>query len=256
MSNINELLKTLKAYTELTAINVYIPSLKREVKFKPLTAGQQKSFYNCVADNTVFKTKFIILTYEIIQENCLENIVEQLTTTDRLAILLALRKNILGPAITLGKNFIPANIEDCFETAKTMTLLGSRSVKVKDFEIDFMPPLAAEQYFIEKELRENNTETSAPINKVVQDIVFTESIKIIDEITLVDGEQKAKFNFGSLSFKDRIAIIEALPAEVLFEIQKYIKDVNTEHATLLRAKLSDGSLVVFDITPDFFLDMQ
>jgi len=254
MSNINELLKTLKTYTELTAIDVYIPSLKREVKFKPLTAGQQKSFYNCLTDNVVFKTKFIILTYEIIRDNCLEDIVESLTITDRLAILLALRKNILGSSITLGKNLVAASIESCFGFAKTMTLVEPRTVKVKDFEISFMPPLAVEQYYIEKELRENASEASAPINKVVQDVIFTESIRIIDEITLVEGDQKAKFNFGDLPIKDRILLVEALPAEILFEIQKYIKEINDEQAALLRAQLTDGTLIVFDITSDFFLD--
>ena len=68
MSNINDILSTLNQLSEKNSFKVYIPSLKREVAFKPLTSGQQKLFYLCVSDN-LFNSKFITSAFEIFYEN-------------------------------------------------------------------------------------------------------------------------------------------------------------------------------------------
>ena len=88
MSNINTILSALDNLTEKNSFEVYLPSLKRGVMFKPLTAGQQHLLYLCVSDNVVYHSKFIFITYDIIKENCLEqDLIDKLTVIDRIVIL-------------------------------------------------------------------------------------------------------------------------------------------------------------------------
>lgn len=256
MSRINEILTALKTYTEINAIDIYVPSLKRTIKFKPLTGGQQKSFYTCLSDNTVFKTKFIMHTYDIIKENCLEDVLELLTVLDRTAILLELRKNILGSKVNTQKksNIISIDINTCLNNAKNINSIQERTITTRNFEFVLETPRLINQYLAEKELRGSNFETSASIDKLVSDVIFTEIAKIVKEITLFDGEEQAPFNYSSFSFKEKVSLIEALPADALIEVQKFLKEINTEQASLLTVKLDDESSSLFELTPDFFLE--
>lgn len=256
MNRINELLTALKTYTEINAIDIYIPSLRKTVKFKPLTGGQQKSFYNCLSDNVVFKTKFVLLTYEIIDENCLEDIVEDLTVLDRAVILLELRKNILGTKVNVVKEgkTIAIDIEECLLNAKTITPLQNRVVNVRNFEIVLEAPRAVNQYIAEKELRGRDFETVSTIDKVVKDVVLTEIAKIIKEITLLDQDQKAPFNYNEFTFNEKISLIEALPADILIEVQSFLKELNNEQTNLLTIKTNEESKFFLELTPDFFLE--
>jgi len=72
MTNLNDIITQINTLSERNSFDIYIPSLKRNVKFKPLTSKQQKSLYSCVTDNIVYSTRFIIVTYNIIKENCYE----------------------------------------------------------------------------------------------------------------------------------------------------------------------------------------
>lgn len=256
MNRINELLAALKAYTEINAIDVYIPSLKRTAKFKPLTGGQQKSFYNCARDNVVFKTKFVLLTYDIIKENCLEDIIDSLTVLDRTAILLELRKNILGTKVVLDKEAetLTIDYESCLDSAKNIDPIQERLVTIRNFEFVLETPRLVNQYLAEKELREEERESVANVDKVVKDIIISEIAKTVKEITLLDENQKAVFNYNEFSFKEKISLIEALPADILIEVQKFLKEVNAEQAALLTVKTADGLDTFFELTPDFFLE--
>jgi len=256
MNKINDLLAALKTYSEINAIDIYIPSLKRAVKFKPLTGGQQKSFYNCLSDNVVFRTKFVLLTFNIIKENCLEDVVEDLTVLDRTVILLELRKNILGTKVTLGKDSetFTVDFDYCLNSALNITPIQERTVTIRNFEFVLETPRLINQYLAEKELRGENLEATASINKVVKDVIFTEVAKTIKEITLTDGAEKAVFNYSGFSFKEKISLVEALPADILIEVQKFLKDINAEQTTLLSIKVNDESSTFFELTPDFFLE--
>lgn len=257
MANINEILAALKAQSEKNAFGVYVPSLKRELKFKPLTGKQQKSFYGCLADNIAFRTKFILLTYDIIKENCLEpETVDILTVLDRSVILLALRKNILGDGFVLEKDNTQytASIDVCLKTAESIDIPAVKTIAIQDLEYVIGVPTIKEQYQAEKELREGDKENTVPIEQLVKDVLFTEASKFIKEIYFVAGSNKVPFEYNNLTFKERISVIEALPADTLIEIQRAFNEVDTLQTKILTVVLGEGMVSTFDITPDFFLE--
>lgn len=253
MANINEILAALNTYTESNAYDVFIPSLKRNVKFKPLTGKQQKAFYDCFADNIVFRTKFVILSYNTIKENCLEpNLVDSFNVIDRSAILLTIRKNALGSEFILVKDDkqYMVNIDDCLLNATKIETPQPKTVTTQNLEFTLAVPTILDQYNIEKQLRENSTETTVPMTRLVKDVLFSEASKFIKEIYL----NKTPFNFSQLSYADRITVVEALPADALIQLQSYLKEVEQLQLVMLSVQLENNEVSAFDITPDFFLE--
>jgi hypothetical protein len=257
MNNITEAIAALSTLAEKNSFEVFIPSLKRSVRFKPLTTKQQKSFYNCLSDNVVYNTNLIIATYNIIKDNCLEpDIVQDLTTIDRLSILLALRKNTIGPELNIVKDGVVynTNFDGCLETVLTIELPENTTVTHRNVKIELQVPRMTDQYGLEKEIREGKEVESATLSFIVENAILNEVCKIIKNVWVIDGENTTDLNYSSFSYKDRLALIENLPAETLLEVQKYIETLSKLTNKILTVPLGDSS-TVFSITVDFFLDV-
>src|SRR4051812_27819585 len=97
MNDINNIMSVLDTINKENTLSFYVPSVKRSVSFKGITTGQQKSLLETAVDNPVFQTRFVIATYNLIIENCLEkDIITQLTVIDRAAILVQYRSAVYG----------------------------------------------------------------------------------------------------------------------------------------------------------------
>ena len=256
MANITDTIALFNTLTEKNAFGVYVPLLKREVLFKPLTTKQQKSFYACLTDNVVYGTKFVIATFNIITENCLEpEIINQLTVIDRLAILLQLRKNTLGTDITLLKNdnFFKTNIEPCLDNLKNIDVPSNKITILKNIKIELQTPLIVDQHGVEKEIREARLELPTELNSVVEEAILGEVCKLIKNVWVLDGDNTTDLQYNSFTYEEKIALIEKMPAEVLTEAQTYLALVNDISSKILTVSI-DTEKIVFNITVDFFLD--
>jgi len=255
MADIKTILSTLNAITEKNSFDVYIPSLKREVKFKPLSTKQQQSFYSCAIDTIPFNTRFVITTFEAITENCYEpDIISQLTTIDRLVILLALRKNTLGADLAIVKNdtLYTGTLNDCLKNAKAITIPDSKTVEVKNIRVLLSTPLMVDQYGVEKALRENINIKMSP-DELLKQAVLCETSKIVKSISVINEDKVTDLGYNQLNYKDRLAVIESLPAEIMLEVQQYVSQITEITNSLLTVNISDDATAIIDITVDFFL---
>lgn len=256
MSNIKEVLAALNALSEKNSFEVFLPSLKREVKFKSLTAKQQKYFYECVKDNVVFNTKFVIATYNIIKENCFElDIVDRLTVVDRAFILLAYRKYTLGNELQIEKDgtIFNTTIDNCLEQAKTIQLPQNKLVSIKNVQVELHVPTVLDQYGLEKELRESLADEAPEIDQLISSVILNEISKTVKEVWLIGGENALPVGFNLLKHSERLEVVENLPAEIMFEMQSFVGEVNAIMNKALTIT-TDSDSVGFDITVDFFLD--
>ena len=252
MSNIDGFLKTLNTLSEKNSFEIYIPSIKRNVIFKPITTGQQRSLYLCIADNNLFRTKFILTTFQIIKENCTEpELISKLTVIDRLAILLSLRKNTLGTDIIVEKDDVQyaANFDVNLELLKNIALPENKTITVKGVQVDLQVPLIVDQYGIEKELREDLSVTTT-INEAIEESILNEVCKMVGEV-YIDSD---KINYNSFSYKERLQILEKLPAEFIFEVQNFAEIVNRVIDEVLTVKVDNENSIGFELTVDFFLE--
>lgn len=255
MSNYNTFLNILNNIAEKNAFEVYVPSLKRNVKFKPITIKQQKSFYSGVQENTLFNTQFIITTYNIIKENCLEpELVDAFTILDRLSILLSLRKHTLGAGIAVVKDGTTYNLDitECINRVQVVAVPINKTLTLQGFEVEIGVPTILEQYKAEIELR-NTSSRVASYKEAVLEIIAGEICKTIKSIKLLQGDSPVVLNYIDLTFEQRLSLLDKLPAEVFLFLQKYIKEVNEIFESVLRFKTEDGKEISFDVNSDFFL---
>ena len=251
MNKLDNVVAALNLITEKTAFEIYIPSLKRVVKFKPLTAKQQKTFYSCVDEIPIFNTQFIIVAFNIIKENCTEvEIINSLNVIDRLAILLAIRINTLGNTVDIEKDgeLYSLNLQECLNKIQNITLPSIKTVSVKNIQLELQVPTLIDQYGLEKELREGIN--SLPAKILIESLIIGEVGKLIKEIYI----DNTPINYAVFSHKERIEIVEKLPAEIIFELQSYAAQINNILENTTTFEISENNKVSFDITPDFFLD--
>ena len=254
MANVNDIVQAFNELSERNSFDIFIPSLKRNVKFKPLTSKQQKSFYACLVDSALYSSRFVIASFEIIKENCLEpDIINTLTTIDRIVILLTIRKNTMGSAFTVLKDNAPytTDFELSLQQAATIEIPESKTVTVKNVKVELHTPLAIDQYGIEKELRSVQIDMSSDANTAIENAILNESCKIIKNVWLIDNDTPIDLNYTAFSYKDRITLVENLPAEIIFEIQEFVTVVNKSINKLLTADIN-GTSIPFRV--DFFLD--
>jgi hypothetical protein len=241
------------------AFTVYVPSLKREVKFTPITVSQQKKLYECASDNLVFQTKFIVATYEIIKENCLEpELVDGFNVFDRISVLIALRVNLFNTTdIAIDENIKGSVIEVQDRLKATDYTQLDNQIETPYFVFEMQIPKLLDSYKIENELRKN-TQPSEDYVKVFSDVYTSELIKIIKEIhyrTELDGDLVA-VNYTSKPALEKIQIISSLPAEVIKDIRAYLLKYYKVCADILTLTLDKETNLktTLDIRADFFIE--
>jgi len=248
MANINTVLATLNAISDKNSIDVFLPSLQRVVKFKPLTAKQQKGFYACIVDNVLFDTKFVLNTYQILKENCTEDIIDNLTIIDRIVILLALRKDALGTQITIDEE--TGDFDSCLNYAASLSGVPSNAVyKIDNLEIELKVPTIKEQYDMEVELRGNLKETKYMPEEAISEVVINSVALFVESIK----SEAENLEYKSFTWVDRLQIIENLPSSVINSIQSYLDSYSNIRENLLQIQRENDTTIEFNVTADFFL---
>lgn len=241
------------------AFAVYIPSLKREVKFTPITVSQQKRIYECASDNLVFQTKFVITTYEIIKENCLEpDLVDGFNLFDKINVLISLRINMFNSTdIVIDKNIKGSvtEVQNKIKTAEYSQL--DEEINTPYFVFQMQIPKLLDCYKIEYELRKD-VQTSEDYVKVFSDAYISELIKIVKEIqyrTELDGPLVAA-NYSSKPALEKIQILGSLPADTIANIREYLLKYYKFYSDILTLTLDENTNLktTLDIRADFFME--
>ena len=244
MSDINEFIESINANAVKNSIEVFLPSFQRIVKFKPVSTKQYKDLYACIKDNILYNTKFVIVTYNIIKDNCLEpDILDQINIIDRAFILLALRKNILGTTV---KNI---DFSSNLALASTIVLPEEVLLTIDNIKINTQIPTLKEVYEMEVELRGDLKEETVTINTLTENLIIGGCCKFIKNIQVED----TNLNFKTFSYKERIRLVENLPASTLNSIQSFAEKVTNLQDSVTNVLNSDGTRFQFYINADFFL---
>ena len=119
--NLSDILKQLDTISVENSIEVYVPSIKTNLKFKPLNLRQQKELLKTTIDDSLIKLALNNVLTEIILENATDasNLVN-LYTFDRTAIALSLRATGLSESIDIDGKKI--NLLEKIEENKTINV--------------------------------------------------------------------------------------------------------------------------------------
>jgi hypothetical protein len=229
-SNYNTILSVLDTINKEANVSVYVPSLKREVKFKNINTGQQKALLKAAVDNPVFQTRFTIALYNIISENCTEpEIVKELTTVDSAAIAVQLRIATTGTQHVIAQNGKKYTIDlaPVVERFKSFEALDPEVISAAPFSVNVDMPLLVEQYNLEKQLREKSLNdqqiVSAQLTDTIGDAFVGEVSKVIREITVFHNNVETVLDYKSLPYVKRHAVLEKLPSTLIKTVLKYME---------------------------------
>lgn len=237
MSSVKNITSILETFENENAFSFYVPSLKREVKFKTFNIGQQKKILKATIDNPVFQTRFVIAMYEVLNENCCEDLKKlNLNIIDYNSILLQYRKSIYGDLIAITSDEVEykANINESIEKINAIQALSEQEVIEGSISITLKTPTLKEQYQLEKELREGKSNDEQIINgasnigTTLGDAFIGELSKYIKEITLTRGEERIQAGYSSLTFTDKLKLIEQLPSSLVKKSLPVIGEVTSK----------------------------
>ena len=239
-NNFNDILLVLDTINKEVTVPVYIPSLNREVKFKSISTGQQKSLLKAAVDNPVFQTRFTIAFYNLVQENCIEkDILPLLTTIDSAAIAVQLRVSTAGSDYVISQNGRKFKVDlstvvDHFKVVKT---INPDTVTEVPFTVQVGAPLFVEQYNLEKQLREkivNDQQImSAQLTETIGDAFIGEVSKFIKGIVVFYNNQEQQVDYSTLPYTKKHALLEKMPSTVIKSVLKYMEKYVTTQKDIL-----------------------
>ena len=248
--NFKDLLSSIDALNESSAASVYVPSIKQDVPFSPMSVKQQKKILASGIDNEVENLSFMNALNDIICENCRDGKVKILTC-DKPLIILQLRKQAVGDKLTITENDQDYNINlnEHIESCKNL-----KGVTKKTFELTHdtititgrIPTLATDTQYNKHFTQsvKKNTKTKVKITDIIGDIYVSELVKYIDTITI--GEVSVSAG-DDLTPANAVQLFESLPLQVSTKLAEEVKNLREyENECLTSSALPEGVNISID----------
>ncbi len=223
-------------------LDVWVNSISKVVPSAPLSFKQQKGLISTVADGTVGALKFTRNLNNLIIEKTGR---EDLKVTDRLSIILELRRNSLGNLIKIED--VSVEIDGCVgRSIRDEPYKGT--IITSDFivEVD-IPTLKQENEIISTVIQLLKKDGESDIGQNISNIYTYELVKYVKSIKFSEHE----LVFSELPIKDRLKIVENLPVTINKKIGDYIQKLKKREQEILTVSVK-GEEKTFDIDVSFF----
>jgi len=215
MSEISNILRELQAVEDDSVIDVFVPSVNRLVKFKPLSVKQHHEVLKCSIDGVLGSIKLSTIFNKIIIDNSLESI--DFTVYDTEWILLKLRMANVGDIITIKEQTYSLN-----DLTRNKELFEYKEeISYKDIIVQLAVPKIKQDIEISeacyKDFSKGNLEDRL-VSETISSMLSYEIIKFIKAIS-VNG---LTVNFESISIADKRKVLESLPLAINNKITNFI----------------------------------
>lgn len=260
--DLKSILSMINRAAETFAFEVYIPSLCRNVMFREITTSQQKRLIKAIIDSPAYQTEFIFAFYQIIKENCTEDLdLAKLTILDKLSIALSLRCMSIGTSLDLKFTFPATKKQDTIipehDIVRRINLKDLLDIILKDikvepitikddrgvFEVFCDLPTIQEEFNLENEMHKNNSieiKSESELRETVGDVFINIIVKYIKNIKIKENDKIIEIDLKSLSFKERLAILGQIPTKVSKQVVEYINKVTKEFDKVVLFKAEEN----------------
>jgi hypothetical protein len=213
-------------------VDVFIPSLQINVKFKPLTLKHQKN----ILDNVELNAISIIIFYNKLNDIILELGEGDFNIVDRPNIILSLRERInskygkfdLLKLITSNREIKPIDLNKTIETNDFIFELASPTFKVDSESNNYL-------------IKNFKTES-----KLLGKLYVSELTKFTKSITIKNNNETVEFS--NIKMEEKFDIIENISSSSITEVYDYIKEVREFEKKFITQK---GDIV--EINPELFI---
>jgi hypothetical protein len=237
MSNTVDLLRQLEELNRTNTIDVFVPSLKKEVKFRNLNLKQQKNLLKTSIDETLTKLSFIINFYSIIQENIDSSVnVSDLYTFDRTAIAIALRAKCLDSNYKYDDNSY--NLIDKVSQIPSLEIKIplEKKIEYQNITVELQAPkLGLDKAVSSYSLESLKLLQDKDFKNVIGELFIHEIIKFIKCVS-INGDKPFTADFNNSNVAELIPIVERLPASVTNNILEYVKSYRETENQFTRIK--------------------
>lgn len=266
--NINTTYKTLlkeldRVNTENT-VSVYVPSLKKAVKFKAITVKQQKEIIKSAADPTLMNLSFNVIVNDIIKTNCLEQGLD-FKLHDKPSILIALRAHTVSKTykIDTDDGEVEVDLVKHLRSVKGETVPKEHTkfeLSVDNITLECSPPSLTVDTTVSRDALRGLTNKGVDIDDITQfkiietvgEMYTYELIKYIDNISILpEGEDVPEvIEFTDINTIQKLNIIEALPMTLCTQFIEHISEYKKFEAKILVPV--ENSTASISIDPAFF----
>jgi hypothetical protein len=222
MSNSNDLIQKLKDYNNDNLIPIFIPSLSKKLKFKPLTIKQQKNIIKTAGDGVISGATLSQVINNIVNELCVESD-QEFSIIDRYPVILAARMHSVGDEIDVGsdKVSIKEHIAICNDTFKGKTYDETTTCSLQDITINLKIPSLKRDSVVSDKFTKNAKDNGVEIGDAVATLYVHEIVKFISSIENGDDV----LDFYKMSILDCVKIVESLPISTNKKIIDYIESI-------------------------------
>jgi hypothetical protein len=224
---------------------VFIPSLQRDVYFKPLSLQQQKEILKAGISSEIFNIlEFNIILTNIIDQNSLEKY--DFNLNDRAAIAIGLRSKFTTQPLELEDEKI-----DISSLASKTIAYDSNAFDefvVEEGVVKLIaqtPSLRMDQAITKIQLARIKKTSSDNLPSIIGDMYIFEIAKYIQKLEIGEISQ----DLSLISFDEKLKIVEQLPASIITNLNKIInkkfKEPEDAYLTIGDKKISiDARLFV------------
>lgn len=237
--NVDQMLDIINRCEISYASNIWVPSLKRDVKFAEINTSQQKRLIKSGIDSSVFNIDFLQTLRDIIKENCKESIdIDQLTIVDKLVIAIALRSASIGAVIEVDVKIDDKDTKVQLDLAKIYDIVKSTIAQISPvvitddiFEVTCNVPTIKRELDIEialKNLLEGNK--NATVKDALGDAFVSEAVKYIAGVTIKTNGPEGNIDtkWDELAVTDKTRIINKLKTKTLNQVIQFANTVREE----------------------------
>ena len=244
-SDVKSLLTDLQKINEDNTISIRVPSTNKKASFKLINVSQQKKLLTSALEGFDGVIKRTNILNSILFDNCVNDV--EFLIVDRSAVLLALRKEIIGADITIkDTTYSLDNLEpfdmSSIELASSVEYDNIKiNLKVPTLKIDTEVNSKIEKEFLKLESQEDKIKRSLDL------VISYETSKYIESVYV--GEHT--ISFDDISPYERRIVVDNLPLALNNKILEYIEPIKKAIDNTLQ--VADEVIVEIDasfLTPD------
>jgi len=266
-----EALKDIKDFYDESSVTAYVPTLKRTLKFKPLSVNQMKKFIEiqvrAAKDDIGILTSLETVDQlnELLVGNCVDkdasNLLQKLTIIDRDSIMAQLRVDN-NPIVEIHtdendvKKTEQVSIDHIPESIKSQKI--TEDIKGKDVVLKFksgkiklklkLPTLDHDMninaYFksqVSPYIRKGTEKVQKNLDKILSQTYFIELCKYIEKLEVEKGDNVTVLAFDDpQTLTEQLSFLEELPSSLVSEINKFVRNVKDFKDSILYYVDSNG----------------
>lgn len=262
-AKVTEVLNLIKSGQK--TIEIFVPSLKKNVKFKHLTAGQQEKFVQALVDNPAVQTRFTLTLIDVIKECCEDkSLLNLFTIIDKYAIGISLRAASLGANLKTEVESEPGLVYN-IDLNKNVEFIKEKvkhdpfdSIELDEFKLELQYPTLTQEASNERFFKREESsfdQTAEGIRSIISNAFIGDVIMFIKTLTINKAEgDPLVVDLNQLTLQDKLEIVRKLPITLFDKLLTPMAAVKGQMESILRgvgvsdvdAKVKRSILVSFD----------